>query len=67
MPDELVRAVEQASAHGRTPADYHQVAIKRAIANGDMAAIDLFATDAYYTLATHLVKGRVDPVSVEPY
>jgi murein L,D-transpeptidase YcbB/YkuD len=31
-----------------------------------MVALELLATDAYLTLAAHLVGGRLDPVSIEP-
>lgn len=64
--DDLLLAIEQSSAHGLASDDYHQSSLRQAIATGDRVAIELLATDAYLTLAAHLVGGRLNPVTIEP-
>lgn len=65
MLDQLMAAIEQASAHGLTSAEYHQGALRRAIAADDAVAIEQLSTDAYLTLAANLIGGRLDPVTME--
>lgn len=63
---ELITAVEAARTHGLDPEDYHLSllqAVDPMVADEDA---DQLATDAYLTLAAHLLTGRLDPVSVEP-
>ncbi|KAA5804006.1 L,D-transpeptidase family protein [Alkalicaulis satelles] len=62
----LVRAVEGAQRHGLRAADYHLAELAAADAETPDERIDRLATDAYITLAAHLLSGRVDPVSIEP-
>lgn len=64
--DELLAAISDAGSHGLRPSDYHRQALRRAIDAGDTDATEVLATDAYLTLAAHLLGGRVDPISIEP-
>ena len=59
----LAGAIRGAGDDGLTPADYHLDAIA-ALPPGD--ALDLLLTDAFFLLASHLLAGRVDPISIEP-
>lgn len=61
---ELLQAIESSAAHGLEPSDYHQ----KALSSGDLGALelDILATDAYLSLAGHLLGGKVNPVTVEP-
>lgn len=63
---DLRMAVITAGSHGLSPKDYHGVALSRAIIDGDDLAVELLATDAYLTLGSHLLRGKVDPNSIEP-
>lgn len=64
--DDLLAAIEAASTHGLRPADYHPTTIRLARSQDDREALELLATDAYLTLAAHILGGRIDPVSVAP-
>ena len=64
--EQLMSAIAQSSTHGLTAADYHQAALRAALVAGDSDVVELLATDAYLTLAAHLVGGRLDPVTIEP-
>lgn len=59
----LLEAIENSQSHGLEPRDYHLSVLTSATRTAD---IEVFATDAYLTLAGHLLGGRVDPVSLEP-
>jgi murein L,D-transpeptidase YcbB/YkuD len=63
---DLLGAVRSAGTHGLDPADYHLEALERVDPSLGDRSIDELATDAYLTLAAHLLSGRVNPVSVEP-
>ncbi len=63
--DELVSAVAGASVQGLLPADYHQAALKQAITEQNTLATELLATDAYLTLAAHILGGRLNPETIE--
>ncbi|GAB5389052.1 MAG: L,D-transpeptidase family protein [Alphaproteobacteria bacterium] len=62
--DGLLAALEGLSAHGLNPAEYHLNDLK-AMAT-DAAERDRLATDAWFLAATHMLHGKVNPVSVEP-
>lgn len=62
----LLEGLAGASAHGLDPADYHLAELRAADPDEPGPELDRIATDAYLTLAAHLLSGRVDPVSVEP-
>jgi len=58
----LVRAIRSATDDGLDPTDYHLAAIESATG----AEADLLQTDAFFLLASHLLSGRVDPLTIEP-
>ncbi|MGZ7040514.1 MAG: L,D-transpeptidase family protein [Thermoanaerobaculia bacterium] len=58
----LLDAVRHAVDDGLDPDDYHLAAIERSTA----AERDLLLTDAFFLFASHLLSGRVDPVTIEP-
>lgn len=55
-----------AAAHGLDPADYHLAALEAIDPRMADQQADELATDAYLTLAAHLLSGRLDPVAIEP-
>ncbi|BDW99702.1 L,D-transpeptidase family protein [Maricaulis maris] len=62
----LREAVRGAAAHGLDPADYHLAALEAIDPRMADQQADELATDAYLTLAAHLLSGRLDPVAIEP-
>jgi len=64
--DALVRAIEASRRHGLRARDYHLAELAAADARAPDERTDRLATDAYITLAAHMLSGRVDPVSIEP-
>ncbi len=61
---ELVNSIYLSSEHGLNPKDYHiQLLTSKAVSAEQK---QILATDAYLTLAGHLLGGKVNPVSVEP-
>ncbi len=58
----MLRAIDRSSDDGLEPSDYHRMVLQ------DVSAIspdlELLLTDAFLTLTTHLVRGRVDPASL---
>lgn len=64
--EDLIQAVRKARSHGLDPADYHLEALEAVDVLRPDREIDQLATDAYLTLAAHLLAGRLDPVSIEP-
>ena len=64
--EQLLQAVRDAELHGLEPAHYHLEALQRASVAGSPVELELIASDAYLTLAAHLLGGRVNPVSIEP-
>jgi murein L,D-transpeptidase YcbB/YkuD len=64
--EDLRAAVAGAAAHGLDPADYHAAALAQIDPSEPDRYGDELATDAYLTLAAHLLAGRLDPVSIEP-
>jgi len=63
---QLLDAIRIAGPHGLDPADYHLAELVTADPAAADAWLDRIATDAYLTLAAHLLAGRLDPVSIEP-
>jgi Uncharacterized protein conserved in bacteria len=62
--ESLLRAIRGSTADGLSPADYHLAALDSHRLGADET--DLLLTDAFFLLGSHLLSGRVDPVSVEP-
>jgi murein L,D-transpeptidase YcbB/YkuD len=62
---ELVAAILRIDEQGLSPDDYHWSALKGAVAAGDLVTIELLATDAFLTMAAHLIGGRLDPITIE--
>ncbi len=61
---ELVFSIKDTKSHGLRPEDYHfNLLISEKLENWKK---DIYATDAYLTLAGHLLAGKVNPVSLEP-
>jgi murein L,D-transpeptidase YcbB/YkuD len=58
----LAGAIRTAGDDGLNPADYHLAAIETL--HGEPR--DLLLTDAFFLLGSHLLSGRVDPVTIEP-
>lgn len=73
---ELVEALRTAQDDGLNPEDYHLAALDSLLprlAEGSeedqrrkRADVDLLLTDAFLLFGSHLMHGRLDPVSVEP-
>ncbi len=71
---ELREALALAQEHGLDPANYHievldQLARSLETASSRRAAavdFELLASDAYLVLGSHLLSGRVNPVSIDP-
>ncbi len=61
--ESLLQAIAASASHGLEPADYHLGVLS---SPGNTSERDVYATDAYLTLAGHLLGGRIDPVSLEP-
>ncbi len=64
--DDLVLAVRGAASHGLDPADYHLALLEAGDPQRPELDLDQLATDAYLTLAAHLLSGRLNPVTIEP-
>lgn len=73
----LLDAIRAADRQGLRSADYHLAAIERLLTGGgegpmrplsmsDLIDLDLLLTDAFLIYASHLLSGRVDPVSLDP-
>ncbi len=76
--DSLLAALRRAELEGLRPTDYHLRALASRLSSirheldrgipphpTDIGDLDLLATDAYLTYATHLLSGAVDPVSLD--
>ncbi len=60
----LISALNRSTEHGLTPCDYRVNLLE----NADLEDIrrELMASDAYLTLAGHILTGKVDPISITP-
>src|SRR5689334_11910451 len=65
--DALLDAVRHASDDGLDPLDYHLAAIDLPPRQPlTLEERDLLLTDAFFLLASHILSGRIDPVTIEP-
>ena len=73
---QLIRVVEDSSAEGLSPGDYHLVALQAAhrqfhtmLAEDPrrLAEADILLTDSLLRLTHHLLLGKVDPQGLNPY
>ena len=63
---ELQMAVRQSFSHGLTPREYHLALLTDNALEKDPPRLEILATDAYLTLAAHILGGRLNPESYEP-
>ncbi len=61
---QLQESIHRSAEHGLIPENYHLLTLSFRQQN-DLAR-DILATDAYLTLAGHLLGGKLNPVSMEP-
>ena len=71
MVSELINAVDAAADEGLDPSDYHSSEIREFLSKPPVtpelqARYDLLLSDAFFTLATHLRYGKVEPRSLDP-
>jgi murein L,D-transpeptidase YcbB/YkuD len=65
--DALLGAIRHAADEGLNPADYHLGALESLGRDGThYAEIDLLLSDAFFLYASHLLAGRIDPITIEP-
>ncbi len=69
---QFVQLIEESSAHGLTPADYHLDTIQRLIGTReararetDLTDLELLLTDAYLLLGSHLSAGKLNPETID--
>ena len=62
--NELIEAIERSESHGLNHKDYHLAELSNPLLND--VERDVLATDAYLTLAGHLLGGKLNPISMEP-
>ena len=60
----LITALNNSTTHGLTPCDYRVNLLEKE--DIDSVRRELVASDAYLTLAGHILSGKVDPVSITP-
>lgn len=60
----LITALNNATEHGLTPCDYRVNLLENETV--DAVRRELIASDAYLTLAGHILSGKVDPISIAP-
>lgn len=70
MVADLITAVEKAADDGLDPADYHireirNIYSKTAVTPEQASCYDLLLTDSFFTLASHLRYGKVDPETLD--
>lgn len=53
-------------SHGLSAGDYHLAVLPELIEKGNRQAVELLATDAFLTFGAHLLRGKVDPVALDP-
>ena len=71
--EELIALVTESRDDGLLPVDYHLTALARLMplarsqpTPGNLAALDLLASDSFMLLLYHMYFGKVDPRSLEP-
>jgi hypothetical protein len=73
--DSLLTVLAEASREGLQPADYHVEWLRAALADlqaaspvdpGRLAEIDIMLTDAFMLYGSHLLRGHVDPETLDP-
>lgn len=73
---QMLQFIEEIEFHGLKKEDYHYAAIKKIVATLsqanladaaviDLAHLDLYLTDAFLLLSSHLYNGKYDPESME--
>lgn len=78
LADSLIEAISRADQQGLRPADYHYAKIKsthsevrlnqnrgRPLNPGRLVDLDLLLTDAFLIYGSHLLSGRVDPLTID--
>ena len=60
--NELINALEGLEQHGLNPLHYHLEKLKSD--ETDSIERDIYATDAWFAAAAHMLYGKLDPVSV---
>ncbi len=60
----LLNAIRSLSDHGLNPTDYHLASLQALQYEPEKR--DRLATDAWFSAASHMVYGKLNPVSVEP-
>lgn len=60
----LMNSIQDSYSHGLSPEDYHLGELGSKTESSEVR--DVLATDAYLTLAGHLLGGKVNPVTIEP-
>lgn len=71
--NEMIAYIERLSFHGLQPKDYHLEHIKNLVYKienenyneTDISHLDIFLTDAFFIIASHLYNGKVDPEAIE--
>ncbi len=65
--DAMLDAIRHAADDGLNPTDYHLAAIELPQRDpSTVAERDLLLTDSFFLLASHLLSGRIDPITIEP-
>lgn len=63
--DSLITFIRESENYGLIPDDYHlteiQKILEQPVNHENAVQLDLYLTDAFFTLRTHLQKGRLDP------
>lgn len=69
---QIVQFIEESSAHGLTPSDYHLNAILQLMGatekrpgEADLTDLELLLTDAFLLLGSHLAAGKLNPVTID--
>ncbi|NND78254.1 MAG: L,D-transpeptidase family protein [Flavobacteriales bacterium] len=69
---ELVQALKNSHKEGLTPEDYHLTAIQKMLSPyktlslAEKADLDILSSDAFLLYASHLLSGKLDPLSIDP-
>ena len=71
LANQLLRQIENSELEGLFPEDYHYSLLKDLLQEKDLnvfekANLDLLLTDSFLLYTTHLLSGKVNPVSLNP-